>query len=74
MLIVAFISPLLSSIADYRGNKKNFMNFFLTMGSLACASLFFFERNTLGLGFAAMIIACIGFWGSRYFIILFYLK
>jgi UMF1 family MFS transporter len=31
MLIVAVISPLLSSIADYRGNKKNFMNFFLTM-------------------------------------------
>ena len=67
MLIVAFISPLLSSIADYRGNKKKFMNFFLTMGSLACASLFFFERNTLGLGFAAMIIACIGFWGSQVF-------
>ena len=34
-LIVAIISPLLSSIADYKGNKKNFMNFFLTMGSIA---------------------------------------
>src|SRR5262245_35744105 len=28
MLIVAFISPLLSSIADYRGSKKKFLNFF----------------------------------------------
>lgn len=28
-LIVAIISPILSSIADYRGNKKSFMNFFL---------------------------------------------
>ena len=43
-LIVAIISPLLSSIADYKGNKKNFMNFFLTMGSIACASLFLFRK------------------------------
>ena len=28
MLIVAIISPLLSSIADYKGNKKSFLNFF----------------------------------------------
>jgi UMF1 family MFS transporter len=67
MLIVAFISPLLSSIADFKGNKKNFMFFFLTMGSLACASLFFFDRNTLWLGIIAMIIACVGFWASLVF-------
>ena len=76
MLIVAIISPLLSSIADYRGNKKNFMNFFLTMGSLACALLFLFNTvdgttatppASLGLGLACMIIACVGFWGSLVF-------
>ncbi len=67
MLIVAFMSPLLSSIADYKGNKKKFLNFFLTMGSLACASMFFFEKNTLTLGLVAMIIACVGFWGSQVF-------
>ncbi len=67
MLIVAFMSPLLSSIADYRGNKKKFLNFFLTMGSIACASLFFFERDTLTIGIACMIIACIGFWSSQVF-------
>ncbi len=76
MLIVAFISPLLSSIADYKGNKKNFMNFFLTMGSLACALLFLFNTNSgttsspaspLGLGIVCMIIACVGFWGSQVF-------
>ncbi|MGZ8557665.1 MAG: MFS transporter [Chitinophagaceae bacterium] len=67
MLIVAFMSPLLSSIADYKGNKKRFLNFFLTMGSLACASLFFFERDTLSFGIVAMIIACVGFWGSQVF-------
>ena len=76
MLIVAFISPLLSSIADYKGNKKNFMNFFLTMGSLSCALLFLFNTvdgttgtppGSLGLGIACMIIACVGFWGSLVF-------
>jgi MFS transporter, UMF1 family len=67
MLIVAVLSPLLSSIADYKGNKKVFMNFFLTMGSVACVSLFFFDRNTLALGVGAMVIACIGFWASIVF-------
>ncbi|HMK24883.1 MAG TPA: MFS transporter [Chitinophagaceae bacterium] len=64
MLIVAIMSPLLSSIADFRGNKKKFMNFFLTMGSLACASMFFFTKNTLEIGILTMIIACVGFWAS----------
>src|SRR6185503_21391188 len=50
MLIVAIMSPLLSSIADYKGNKKKFLSFFMTMGSLSCASMYFFERDTLGLG------------------------
>ncbi len=63
-LIVAIMSPLLSSIADYRGNKKKFMNFFLTMGSLACAGLFFFDKDSLLLGVICMIVGCVGFWGS----------
>ena len=67
MLIVAVISPLLSSIADYKGNKKKFMLFFMSMGSLACASMFFFDKNTLVLGVFSMIVACVGFWGSLVF-------
>ncbi len=67
MLIVALMSPLLSSIADFKGNKKKFLNFYLTMGSIACAGLFFFDRSTLGLGIAGIIIACIGFWGAQVF-------
>ncbi len=76
MLIVAIISPLLSSIADYRGSKKNFLNFFLTLGAAACTGLFFFDTvngymNTkaahLGLGILLMILACIGFWASLVF-------
>ena len=63
-LIVAIISPLLSSISDYKGNKKNFMNFFLTMGCIACASLFFFDKSNLLLGIGSLVVACIGYWGS----------
>jgi UMF1 family MFS transporter len=67
MLIVAIMSPLLSAIADYRGNKKRFLNFYLTMGSIACASMYFFNGDNLMLGIVAIIIACIGFWGAQVF-------
>lgn len=67
-LMVALFSPLLSSIADFKGNKKKFMNFFMTMGSIACASLFFFDGNdALIVGIAGMVVACIGFHGSLVF-------
>src|SRR5687768_13435411 len=42
-LVAVFISPILSGIADYTGNKKIFMRFFCYLGSLACCSLFFFN-------------------------------
>ncbi len=67
LLVVAVSSPLLSSIADYKGNKKRFLFAFFTMGSLACASMFFFERDTLTLGLISVIIAGIGFWGAQVF-------
>ena len=67
MLIVVVMSPLLSSIADYRGTKKRFLNFYLTMGSIACASMYFFDSQSLGLGIAGIIIACVGFWGAQVF-------
>ncbi len=68
LLIVAIILPLLTSIADYRGNKKSFMAFFFTLGSIACASLYFFNSShTLWLGISCMIIACVCFWSSYVF-------
>lgn len=66
-LVVAILSPLLSSIADYKGNKKQFLFFFCTMGSLACSAMFFFNRTNLVYGLACMMIACIGFWSSLVF-------
>jgi UMF1 family MFS transporter len=67
MFIVAVMSPLLSSIADYKGNKKKFLVFYFTLGSVACCLLYFFQRDTLWLGVAGIIIACIGFWGAQVF-------
>jgi len=64
LVIVAILSPLLSAIADYKGNKRTFMRFFMTLGSVGCSGLFFFERDTLGFGILCMILACIGFWSS----------
>ncbi len=67
-LIVAFLSPILSGIADYSGNKKSFMKFFCYMGSLSVMSLFFFKgQDTLWIGILATILASIGFWGSIVF-------
>jgi UMF1 family MFS transporter len=67
-LLVAIFSPLLSSIADYKGNKKKFLFFFCTVGSIACSLLFFFSgKENLGFGLLCMLIACLGYWGSIVF-------
>lgn len=66
-LVIALISPILSSIADTRGNKKVFMKFFAYMGALACCGLYFFKLETLELGIVLFVIAAIGFWGSLVF-------
>ncbi len=68
ILVVAFLIPILSSIADYKGNKKNFMRFFCTTGSIACSFIFFFtDKNSIGIGIICVVVACIGFWSSLVF-------
>jgi UMF1 family MFS transporter len=78
-IIVALISPILTAIADTRGNKKNFMRFFCLMGSIACAGLYFFtpaeapgntttlSSASLHFGLICMVLSCIGFWASLVF-------
>ncbi len=67
-LIVAFMSPVLSSVADYKGNKKAFLRFFCTLGSLACCGLFFFKGiDTLYIGIICSVVSCIGYWSSIVF-------
>ncbi len=67
-LIVAFISPILSGIADYTGNKLKFLKAFCFIGSLSVMSLFFFKgEQSLWVGIVFTIFASIGFWGSIVF-------
>lgn len=72
-LVIAILSPILSSIADTRGNKKIFMKLFTYMGAMACCALFFFEVNpekgvnTLNFSVVMFVLAAIGFWGSLVF-------
>lgn len=66
-LVIALLSPILSSIADYKGNKKAFMQFFCYLGSMACCTLFWFQKDTLTLGILCAVIAAIGYCGSLVF-------
>lgn len=67
-LVVAFISPILSGIADYTGSKKKFMRFFCALGSISVMSLYFFDSvETVWIGIVFTIFASIGFWASLVF-------
>ena len=67
-LIVAFLSPILSAIADYTGNKKRFMQFFCLLGSISVMSLYFFTgKENIWIGIVFAMLASIGFWGSIVF-------
>ena len=67
-LVVAFMSPILSAIADYTGNKLKFMKFFCWLGGLSVMSMYFFEDlNTAWIGIVCTILASIGFWSSTVF-------
>jgi UMF1 family MFS transporter len=66
-LIIAILSPILSSIADYKGNKKAFMQFFCYLGSAACIGLTFLTAENISYGIVCAIIGSIGFCGSIVF-------
>lgn len=65
---VALVSPLLSSISDYSGNQKKFMQFFCYLGVTGCLLLFFFTgSDRLYLGLGGMFLATVGYSGSIVF-------
>jgi len=66
-LVVAFISPLLSGIADYVGNKKAFMKFFCYLGALSCMGLYWFNLENIYIGLVFYFFGLIGYWGSLVF-------
>lgn len=66
-LVVSFLSPMLSGIADYTGSKKKFLRFFCYLGSISCVSLFWFNPERIEIGMLSLFFASIGFWNSLVF-------
>lgn len=66
-LVVAVISPLLSGIADYVGNKKTFMQFFCYLGAFSCIGLFWFDLENIYISLTCYFFGLIGYWGSIVF-------
>ena len=66
-LIVAIISPILSGVADYLGNKKFFLKLFCYLGALSTIGLYWFSLDQIYLSLLLYLLALVGFWGSLVF-------
>lgn len=66
-LVVAISSPILSGIADYVGNKKNFMKFFCYLGSIGCVGLYWFDLDHIHASLVFYFMGLLGYWGSLVF-------
>ena len=66
-LIVAVLSPILGTIADYKGQKKRLFNFFSLFGIISTAGLAFVPYYNWQLLIFVFIMTCIGFAGSNIF-------
>jgi UMF1 family MFS transporter len=71
-LLIVLLLPILTSIADYRGNKKKYLQFFTWLGALSCAALFWFKPVPHGIPALEIplmfyALACIGYCGGFVF-------
>lgn len=67
-MLLVVLSPILSGMADYSGNKKKYLQFFCYLGALSCISLYFFDaEHALELSMLPVLLASIGFSGSLVF-------
>ena len=65
--VVAVLSPILSGIADYIGNKKSFMQFYTYVGALSCVGLYWFDLDNIYIGLLCYFLASVGAWLSWVF-------
>lgn len=61
---IAIVTPLISGVADYLGNKKVFMKFFCYLGGVSCVGLYWFSLENIYLGLVFYFFGLIGFWIS----------
>jgi len=67
MVLIALISPLLGTIADFNGRKKRMLGSFLALGLASVAGMFFIYRGQWILASVLFILANIGANGSFVF-------
>ncbi len=67
MVIIALLSPVLGTMADLKGNKKNMLGAFLTLGLFSVAGMFFIYQGDWILASVLFILANIGANGSFVF-------
>ncbi len=63
-VFIALITPLVSGVADYLGNKKIFMKFFCYLGGLSCIGLYWFSLENIYVGLGCYFFGLVGFWVS----------
>ncbi len=66
-LVIVFLSPVLSGIADYSGRKKLFMQCFTYLGAISCLGLYLFTGPNIELGISFSVMASIGYAGALVF-------
>lgn len=66
-MTLVFLSPILTSIADYSGRKKMFMKFFCYLGAASCAYFYFFTKESLDSVMIAFGLSIVGWGGSIVF-------
>ena len=63
-LFIALITPILSGISDYLGNKRLFMKLFCYLGALSCVGLYWFSLENIYLSLGCYFFGLVGFWVS----------
>lgn len=63
-VFIAIITPLVSGVADYLGNKKIFLKFFCYLGALSCIGLYWFTLENIYFGLLCYFFGLVGFWVS----------
>ena len=66
-LAIAFVSPLLSGIADYGSRRRLFMRIFTYLGAASCMGMFWFKGDNIGYGLMVIMLAAIGYEGAVLF-------
>ncbi|WP_394973269.1 MFS transporter [uncultured Croceitalea sp.] len=63
-VFIAIVTPLISGVADYLGNKKIFLKFFCYLGAVSCIGLYWFSLDNVYFGLACYFFGLVGFWVS----------